>query len=148
MHVATTYNRYILTGIGGSKEQVVVFPDAFVSSIIVVDRSSIMPVPFYDRAIAGLIHHQGSVIPLVILRRVLGEISAMLSETFAVVHLSALAGGLEGVGLVVDRVLSSIPAGQYTPSSDHLSVEVLMAQLPLQLWQPQRWHSYARSDIQ
>jgi len=143
MNAATTYNRFILTGIGGSKEQVVVFPDAFVSSIIVVDRSSVMAVPFYDRAIAGLIHHQGAVIPLVILRRVFGELSAMLSETFSVVHLSALAGGLEGVGVVVDRVLSSVPAGQYTASPDHLSVEALMAQLPLQLWQPQRWHSYS-----
>jgi len=148
MNAASTYNRYILTGIRGSREQVVVFPDAFVSSIIVVDRSSVMAVPFYDRVIAGLIHHQGAVIPLVILRRVFGELSAMLSETFSVVHLSALAGGLEGVGLVVDRVLSSIPAGQYTPSSDHLAVDALMAQLPLQLWQPQRWHSYSRSDVQ
>ncbi len=143
MNATSTYNRYILTGIGGSREQVVVFPDAFVSSIIVVDRSSVMAVPFYDRVIAGLIHHQGAVIPLVILRRVFGELSAMLSETFSVVHLSALAGGLEGVGVVVDRVLSSVPAGQYIASPDHLSVEALMAQLPLQLWQPQRWHSYS-----
>ena len=141
MHSATTYNRYILTGVGGSKDQVVVFPDAFVSSIIVVDRSSVMHVPFYDRAIAGLIHHQGAVIPLLVLRRVFGEVSAMLSETFSVVHLSALAGGLEGVGVVVDRVLSSIPAGQYAPSPDHVALDTLMAKLPLQLWQPQRWHS-------
>ncbi len=141
MQGTTTYNRYILTGIGGSKEQVVVFPDAFVSSIIVVDRSSIMAVPFYDRAIAGLIHHQGTVVPLVVLRRVFGEPSTMLSETFPVVHLSAQAGGLEGVGVVVDQVLSSIPAGQYVPSSDHISLDTLMAKLPLELWQPQRWCS-------
>jgi len=146
MNAVTTYNRYILTAIGGSKDQknqIVVFPDAFVSSIIVVDRSSIMAVPFYDRAIAGLLHHQGSIIPIVILRRVFGELSAMLSETFSVVHLSAVAGGLEGVGVVVDQVLSSIPAGQYKAAPDHITVEALVAKLPLQLWQPQRWHSYS-----
>lgn len=139
MSAPVTYNRYILMGLAGGSQQIVVFPDAFVSSIIVVDRSSVMPVPFYDGAIAGLLHHLGEVIPIVVLRRALGETGVLLPETFPVVHLSQLAGGLAGVGLVVDQVLESVPASQYQVEAGHLRVEQVLGRLPIDLWQPRRW---------
>jgi chemotaxis signal transduction protein len=139
MIAPVTYNRYILTSLTGGNQQVVVFPDALVSSIIVVDRSSIMPVPFYDGAIAGLLHHLGQVLPVVVLRRALGEQGVLLPETFPVVHLSAHAGGLEGVGLVVDQVLESVTAQQYQFQPSHMTIEQLLARLPVSLWQPRRW---------
>ncbi|MFN3926793.1 MAG: chemotaxis protein CheW [Pseudanabaenaceae cyanobacterium] len=139
MSAPSAYNRYILTGLGGGNQQVVVFPDAVVSSIIVVDRGNVMPVPFYDGSIAGLLHHLGQVIPVVVLRRALGEQGVLLPENFPMVHLSALAGGLEGVGLVVDQVLESVTVSQYQPQPHHLMVDQVLDRLPLSLWQPRRW---------
>lgn len=137
----SAYSRYILAGIGGDNQRVIAFPDLFVSSILVIDRANILPVPFYDSAIAGLLPHQGQVLPIVVLRRALGEQSALLPETFPVVYLSQSAGGLEGVGLVVNEVLESVPAEQYQPKPNHLSIDSVLDQLPLQLWQPRRWQS-------
>jgi chemotaxis signal transduction protein len=137
----STYSRYILAGIGGDNQRVIAFPDAFVSSILVIDRANILPVPFYDAAIAGLLPHQGRVMPIVVLRRALGEQGALLPETFPVVHLSSWAGGLEGVGLVVNEVLESVPADHYQPQANHLSIDSILDQLPLELWRPRRWQS-------
>lgn len=153
------YGRYVLTGLG---HQTLVFPDVMVAEIMLVDRSYLLNIPFFGSAILGVIQQQGNIIPLVSLRRALGEQNVLIPEKITVIRLSDFADDLTdelvGTGLVVDKVLSSVSAEQYTASLPariasqgssqtssqvssqiHIRIEHLLTQLPTHVWQPQRW---------
>jgi hypothetical protein len=62
-------NRYIIAKVG---DQSVTFPDVLVSEIIMVDRNAIITLPFYETAVIGVTHHQASIMPLLLLRLIIG----------------------------------------------------------------------------
>ncbi|NUN66062.1 hypothetical protein HCU40_15180 [Pseudanabaena biceps] len=108
-------NRYIVAKVG---DRLITFPDVLVSEIVIIERSAILSMPFYDNAIVGVIHHQASIMPLVLLKLALGEQRALISESLTVVRLSESADSLgdrqlSGIGLIVDRVIGSLTIGEY-----------------------------------
>jgi chemotaxis signal transduction protein len=156
-----SYSRYILTSLD---EQILVFPDAYVSEVLLIDRASILSLPFYNPAVLGVVHKQGRIIPLLLLRQALGERTVLIPETLTVVHLTDLAPELEGVGLIVDKLIGSVNLEQFeqmvypklnddgtvrsevsstdraAPDPRYIQIESLLPKLPSQIWQPQRWH--------
>lgn len=108
-------NRYIVAKVG---DRLVTFADVLVSEIVIIERSAILSMPFYDHAIVGVIHHQATIMPLVLLKLVMGEQRALISESLTVVKLSESADSLgdrqlSGIGLIVDRVIGSLTIGEY-----------------------------------
>ncbi|NMF60782.1 chemotaxis protein CheW [Pseudanabaena yagii] len=108
-------NRYILAKAG---DRTVTFPDVLVSEIIMVDRNAILALPFYEAEIVGVIHHQATIMPLLLLRLLIGEQRALITESLTVVRLSKAANELNqqpmsGVGIVVDRVIGSLTPDEY-----------------------------------
>jgi hypothetical protein len=108
-------NRYILAKAG---DRTVTFPDVLVSEIIMVDRNAILALPFYEAAIVGVIHHQATIMPLLLLRLLIGEQRALITESLTVVRLSKAANDLNqqpmsGVGIIVDRVIGSLTPEEY-----------------------------------
>jgi chemotaxis signal transduction protein len=136
--------RTILTRIGAEK---VAFASALVSEILVVEHSQILPLPFYDPSLLGIIHHQGSMVPLVTGLGAGSQSGSWLQERIWAVRLSSAAGELAGVGVVVDQVLGSIAPQAVAPGSslpDQPQVDFGQTwfrpeDIPAHLWQPQRW---------
>src|SRR5689334_20224029 len=58
-------SRYIVTQVGPQK---IGFPSQWVAEIMLVERSQILKLPFYNSRLLGVVHHQGSIIPLVTLQ--------------------------------------------------------------------------------
>ena len=117
-------NRYIVAKVG---DRSVTFPDILVSEIIIIDRNAIVALPFYETAIIGVTHHQATVMPLLLLRLLIGEQRTLITESLTVVRLSKIADdfgdkNLSGVGVIVDRVIGSLTIDErqdlYQDSSD------------------------------
>jgi len=111
----TPNNRYIVTKVG---EKAITFPDLLVAEIMIIERTSILPLPFYKPAIIGVIHHQANVIPLLLLRLLVGEQRSLLTESLTVIKLSEIANNLNnqhlaGTGIIVDRVVGSLTISEY-----------------------------------
>ena len=108
-------NRYIVAKVG---DRTVNFPDTLVSEIIIIDRNAIVALPFYETAIIGVMHHQANVMPLLLLRLLMGEQRTLITESLTVVRLSKLADNLGnknlgGVGVIVDRVIGSLTIDEH-----------------------------------
>lgn len=108
-------NRYIVAKVG---DRTITFPDLLVSEIIIIDRSAILALPFYETAIVGVIHYQAQVMPLLLLQLLMEERSALIKESLTVVRLSKIADNLSvqnlgGVGVIVDRVIGSLTTDEY-----------------------------------
>ncbi len=108
-------NRYIVAKVG---DRLVLFPDVLVSEIMIVERNAILALPFYESAIVGVIHHQANVMPLLLLRLVMGEQRALMTESLTVIRLSKSANvlsdkNLDGIGVIVDRVIGSLTNDDY-----------------------------------
>jgi chemotaxis signal transduction protein len=116
-------NRYIVAKVG---DRLVTFPDILVSEIIIVDRNAIVALPFYETAIIGVTHHQANVMPLLLLRLLMGEQRTLITESLTVVRLSKLANdfgnkNLSGVGVIVDRVIGSLTIDERQDLDQHSS---------------------------
>ena len=70
-------NRYIVAKVG---DRTVNFPDTLVSEIIIIDRNAIVALPFYETAIIGVMHHQANVMPLLLLRLLMGEQRTLITN--------------------------------------------------------------------
>ncbi len=108
-------NRYIVAKVG---DRSVTFPDKLVSEIMIIDRNAIVALPFYETAIIGVTHHQANVMPLLLLRLLMGEQRTLITESLTVVRLSKLANdfgnkNLGGVGVIVDRVVGSLTIDEH-----------------------------------
>lgn len=129
-----------------------VFPSTIVSGISIIERSQILSLPFYDRAILGVIYNHGQIMPLISLRQIVGISATLATESLTVIHLGA-ADILAGIGLVVDRSLGMRSLDQLAPDlfstnqlSDSSNSEQKMRlfrpeMFDSRLWQPQRWQS-------
>lgn len=147
-------DRYILTHVG---QQQLLFPSEWVAEILLVDRSQILVLPFYDPSFLGIVHYPGQMILLVAIGQILAEATVM-RETLSVVQLSAAADRLAGVGIVVDRASDHQLRDQISPAlfdpdlataaPDDQSRQPQPVQifhpglLPDRLWQPQRWRQF------
>lgn len=121
---------HILTQYAG---KTLVFPAAWVTDIIVIERRKILQLPFYPAAVLGVVHYQTSVVPLVILERFSASTTGLKpsQSTLMAVRLNEATGSLNGVGVVVDRLLGH--ADEMTmESGDRFQI----SDLPAQLWQP------------
>lgn len=104
--LSSLQNRYILTSFKGEK---IAFLSELVSEIIVIEKRQILHLPMYDRALVGIVHHQGNIVPLIISNFNCDQPkSNVLKETLIAIRLSQLAGKLAGVGSIVDRLLGSV----------------------------------------
>jgi chemotaxis signal transduction protein len=113
--LVTPSNRYIVTKVG---DRSITFPDILVSEIIIIDRNAIVALPFYETAIIGVTHHQANVMPLLLLRLLIGEQRILITESLTVVRLSKIADdlgnkNLSGAGVIVDRVIGSLTIDEY-----------------------------------
>jgi chemotaxis signal transduction protein len=145
--VLPSYSRYVLTSLGTLS---LVCPDLFVAEIMIVDRSEILLMPFFDSAILGLVHQQGVIVPLVSLKQALLGSRVLVPEKITVVRLSDELEAIAGAGLVVDRVIGSISADQFqnmqlgaSNQTEYIRLESLFTLLPslgLSAWEPYRWH--------
>jgi chemotaxis signal transduction protein len=138
--------RYILTLVGN---QQLVFPAHWVAEIILIQRSQILNLPFYNSLLLGVIHHQGSIIPLVSIQ-LLNKVEKdqivpqqRIQEKLTAIRLSQVVGELSGVGLIVEQVIGSISyeqllANQHkATASSHPQVEVFQLDRIWQsIWQP------------
>jgi len=147
--VLPSYSRYVLAYLGTMS---LVFPDVFVSEIMIVERSELMTIPFFNSSILGLVHQQGVIVTLVSLRQAfLGAANrALIPEKMTVVRLSDELEAFAGAGLVVDRVTGSISSEQFqnlqldeSNQTEYTRLESLITLLPdlgQELWEPYRWH--------
>lgn len=139
--------RYILTQVG---QQQLAFPSQWVAEILLIERSQILALPFYDPALLGVVHHHGRIVPLVAIQPLLEGVVRSMRETVSVVQLGHEVGPLAGIGIVVDQALENrshdqmptalVDADASTPSSTKTALHLFQPQLLSdRLWQPQRW---------
>lgn len=125
--------RYILTQVGHQK---IGFPSQWVAEIILIERSQILNLPFYDSRLLGVVHHQGSIIPLVTFQ-VGNPVSqqARNQETLTAIRLSKLVSELSGVGLIVDQVIGSISQEQLSANDQKVTKS---SNSPIEIFQPEK----------
>lgn len=138
--------RCILTQIG---EQKISFPSQWVAEIMLIERSQILNIPFYDSRLLGMVHHQGNIIPLVTLQ-LANPVSQerliqrqRIQDKLIAIRLSSSVSELSGVGLIVDQVIGSISQEQLllnqqpTTESSNDSIEMFQPErIPQVIWQP------------
>ncbi len=127
-------NRHILTRVG---QQYLTFPSQWVAEILLVERSQILSLPFYDSTLLGVVYRQGQIIPLISAHILLSKemeqdvrLRAM-RETLTVVHLGQATDQLAGIGIVVEDVVSNATA---QPPSEQRVFQ--LSDLPSHIWQP------------
>ena len=129
-----------------------VFQSAMVAEILVIKRSQILALPFYDQAVLGCIHNESQIIPLISIHQIVGAKVGPTKESLIVVRLSNVAEAMAGIGIVADRVLGSraqeqLPADVFSTDlsidSANAGTKVWLFRsevLSSHLWQPQRWY--------
>jgi CheW-like domain len=107
--------RFLLAQI---EQLTLVLSSGLVAEILLIERSQILPLPFYNSVILGCLHHTGQIVPLLATDRQLGiRTTSPTREILTVVRLSESAEHLAGIGLLVDKVLGS-------QSGDRLPAEI------------------------
>jgi chemotaxis signal transduction protein len=114
-------DRYILTQVG---DQQIAFPSVCVAEVLLIERSQILALPFYDAAILGVVHQHGRIVPLVEIQRLFRKTSGLMRETVNVVQLSQEMEHLAGIGIVVDQVLDNRSRGQLSDEAFELAASV------------------------
>lgn len=84
-----------------------VIPSVYVAEILMVEKSQVLPLPFYASTVLGCIHHDGAIVPLVAGDRLLGIESDAPQSNLAILRLSEAVEGASGVGLTVNRMLGN-----------------------------------------
>jgi chemotaxis signal transduction protein len=140
---AALSERYLLTQVG---PKTLVIPAVWVAEIVRLERSKILALPIYSPLLAGVVHQNGGIVPLISTCRLLQLELSPLRELFMMVRLSAAAGSLANSGLTIDSALgtktrSELPPALFEPASDSDANAVLLNQdwFNPALWQPQRW---------
>ncbi len=146
--IQSLQDRFILTQIGHRR---LALPSSYVAEILLVERSQILSVPFYDAAFLGVVHHHGRIVPLISIHQILEEAPGSTKEMIDVIQLGEDAGTIAGIGIIVDRVLESQSREQLAdelvdPSSSGLQsfhgIQLFRPDLLSdRLWLPKRWGS-------
>jgi hypothetical protein len=120
-----------------------VFPALWVAEIVRIDRSQILELPFYDPLMAGIIHHNGRVIPLVNAARMLKVERHLSRECSIAIVLNEAAGAIANMGIVVDRAIGSsnkddLPPALFDPAISRTATIQMMHPnlIPRHIWQP------------
>ncbi|WP_404786551.1 chemotaxis protein CheW [Altericista sp. CCNU0014] len=136
-------DRFILTQV---QSATLVIPAEWIAEIFRVERSQILPLPFYSPLLVGITHQGGRVLPLLSALRLLQAESVSLKENNMAIKLSDAAGVLAHVGLIVDRTLGSqtraeLPIALFSPqpSSKESTVLLRPETIDPELWQPLSW---------
>jgi chemotaxis signal transduction protein len=134
-------DRFIVTEV---ERFTLVFPAIWVAEILRIDRAEILDLPFYDPMLAGIIHHNGQILPLIAATRLLKVEQVALRERSIVIKLNPAAGTLANIGLIVDRAIGSstrseLPPELFTPSTTPSQMLLIHPDLiPSDLWQPRQ----------
>lgn len=126
--------RYILSRVGN---QQLAFPAEWVAEIMLIEREQILNLPFYNRILLGVIHHQGNIVPLISSHILLSETLGLdvrfrgMQEKLTVICLSQAVNNLSGVGVVVEQVVGSLVTEK---SPDQHIFQI--SDLPTHIWQP------------
>jgi hypothetical protein len=147
---AIATGRFLLAQI---EQLTLIVSSGLVAEILLIERSRILPLPFYNPVILGCLHHAGQIVPLIATDRQLGiRTVSPTREIFTVVRLSQSAEHLAGVGLLVDKVLGSqsgdrLPAeifdsDVYFPATESDALMKLFSPqlLSNEIFVPQRWN--------
>jgi chemotaxis signal transduction protein len=129
--------RYLLAQVG---QHTLVFPASQVLQIIRIDRGKVLSLPFYPPVVAGIVHYNGSLLPLVTGHVLLGQAPSTGGELWTVMGWRQ-AHSL--VGIVIDRTLGSrnradLPPELWTTSPPDRWTLMTDDLLPPNLWQPQQ----------
>lgn len=134
--------RFILTLID---KVTLLFPAQLVVETLMIERSQILSLPFYNPAILGCIHTGGKVIPLLSPAPFLGLPTRLMGEVLTVIHLGESADYLAGVGVIVERMTGSrmgLPSLQSQGVDTSTENTIKLFDLELigrDVFQPQRW---------
>jgi chemotaxis signal transduction protein len=132
-------DRFISTAI---ERRTLVFPAVWVAEILRIDRTQILELPFYDPLLMGIIHHNGTIVPLVAGHRLLNIEQFSGRERAVVVRLNEAAGSIANIGIVVDRAIGTtnrtdLPPELFTTTAtDGLMLMMCPDLIPPSLWQP------------
>ncbi|MBD2258360.1 chemotaxis protein CheW [Pseudanabaena sp. FACHB-2040] len=124
---------YFLTQVGSRQ---LAFPATEIAEVILVDRSQVLSLPFYQPGLLGVVHVQGQLVPLVTLQFLLEGASGVTREVFNAVQLNT-SSQLAGIALVIDQLVGNCTAVQLAQDStiEQFNPEIV----PAELWQPRRW---------
>lgn len=132
---APSDNQYILTQVGMRR---IAFSAESVAGILLVERSQILALPFYQEMVVGIVHHQGELVTLMLLQQFLEDTPGQSREVFNAVQLSE-STGTPGLGLIIDQLLGNCSEEQLTNDA---SISLFQPHLlNPELWQPKRWAS-------
>jgi chemotaxis signal transduction protein len=136
-----TEERYLVAVVG---ERKIAFLARWVQEILLVPRSQVLELPFYDPSLLGVVHHQGQIVPLVSGQNIfLQKIQPKSQATLSVVCLNQFGQNLTGVGVVVDRMVENLSSSEIahnisTSESKSQFTEFQLRDIPQHIWQPQR----------
>ncbi len=130
-------DRYLLTQVA---DLTLVFAAATVAEIIRVEKSKILTLPFYSVQVAGVVNHNGQLIPLISAHSLLQQVPTRNQEIWTVIRLQSDDGN---IGIVVDRAIGSTTKKQLPPplfTDRKVDSLVLMTSqlLPTKIWHPQQ----------
>jgi chemotaxis signal transduction protein len=132
----TLEERYLVALVG---EQKIAFSASWVQEILLIPRSRILELPFYDSSLLGIVHHQNQIVPLISGQKIfLNKIQQISQATLTAVRLNQLGQHLTGVGVVVDRMVESLSAQELSLQPKLQLTEFQFSDIPQHIWQPQR----------
>lgn len=129
----TQEDQYILTQVGNHR---VAFAANWVGGILLSERSQVLVLPFYQEPILGIVHHQGQLVPLVMLQQLLDDTPVQMREVFNAIQLSERTD-TPGLGLVIDRLLGN--CSDEDVAADETIERFQPHLLEPDLWEPSRW---------
>jgi chemotaxis signal transduction protein len=134
-----TEERYLVAVVG---ERKIAFLARWVQEILLIPRSQVLELPFYDPCLLGVVHYQGQIVPLVSGQNIfLQKIQPKSQATLSVVCLNQFGQNLTGVGVVVDRMVENLSSKDIadnisTSESKSQFTEFQFRDIPQHIWQP------------
>lgn len=128
--------RYLLTQVA---DLTLVFAAATVAEIIRIEKSKVLPLPCYSTQLAGIVNHNGQLLPLISAHSLLQQDPVRNQEIWTVIRLQTDDGN---VGIVIDRAIGNttkkqLPAPLFTDRRVDSLVLMTSQLIPSKIWQPQ-----------
>jgi chemotaxis signal transduction protein len=130
-------NRYLLTQVA---DLTLVFAATTVAEIIRIEKSKVLTLPFYSAQVAGVVNHNGQLLPLISAHSLLQQVSGRNQDIWTAIRLQSEEGY---IGIVIDRAIGNTTKQQLPPAlftDRQVDSLVLMTSqlLPPKIWQPQQ----------